>query len=152
MSVTARFLGDPVTWVDARLQLDDWHGLWGGRVLFLSGRGQVVVQRAPAPQHETCHRWRIPADEAHALLALAVHHDVLAFAAPARPRVPDEAPTRLTLRNAQGEQRAVVKLSGDRHAGLEAFYAAVLELERRAQATDPIYTGPFRHTFQPEWD
>lgn len=152
MNATARFLGDPVGWTKAQLHLDDWHGLWGGRRLFLSGRGQVVVQCVPASQRESCYALTLTPAEAAALFSLVGQHDLLAITFPARPLVPDETQARLTLINPAGEARTVVKNGRDQHAGWGAVYTALLDVERHAQATTPLYTGPFRQVFQPEWD
>jgi len=152
LNETTRFLGDPAGWAKAQFHLDDWHGLWGGRRFFLSGRGPVVVQCVPPAQHESCYALTLPPAEAAALFFLAGQQDLLAVTFPARPLVPDETQSRLTLINAAGEARTVVKNGRDRHAGWAALYTTVLDVERRAQQTAALYTGPFRQAFQPEWD
>jgi hypothetical protein len=150
VNATAKFMGAPAAWAGARLRLDDVHGLWGGRVVFVLGRGQVVVQRVWPSQAEERHALQIPPAEAQAPFALCVEQDVLGVTFPARARIPDEACARLTL-VAAGREQAVEKCAHDRHAGFEQVIATLTQLAARAERAERVYAGPFQPGFRPEW-
>lgn len=150
-TLTARFLGQPETWINARLRCDDVHGLWGGRVVYLSGAGQVVVQVVPASRSETRWAWASAPAAAQAVFARCAEGDVLAARWAPRPLVPDESQTRLTLVNAAGAQQSVVKLAHDPHAALAQIFLAAHHLADQAAHTAPLYQGLFDDCFQPAW-
>lgn len=151
MNATAEFLGAPAAWAGARLRLDDVHGLWGGRVVFIAGLGQVVAQRVSAAQAEARHGLEIAPAEAQALFALCAEQDVLSATFPARPLIPDEARARLTLVAVGGQERTVARWAHDRHAGLEQVAAALGQIADRAAGARLLYAGSFQAGFRPEW-
>lgn len=152
MSATADFLGAPETWGPARLCLDDVHGLWGGRVLYLSGGGALVLQQVPPGRIEARYSLTVPAAEAQAVLALCAAHDVLTVRFPPRPLIPDEANTRLTLVNAAGAPQTVARWAHDPpHTGLAEVLQALHALAVRALETPVQARGPFDAHYRPAW-
>ena len=151
MTLTAGFLGAPADWAAARLRLDDVHGLWGGQVLYLSGQGQVLVQRVPPGRVEARFVMAIAPAEAQAVFALCVEQDVLAMAFPPRALIPDEACVRLTLVSAAGRAQSVTKCAHDPHAGFAAVSAALRPIAERAAQAGPVAPGPFDAEFRPAW-
>jgi hypothetical protein len=148
---TAKFLGDPARWVDARLRFSDVHGLWGGRVVFAAGDGRVVVQSVSPAQHEARHALTAPPAEVRALLALCAEHDLLAVTGAARPILPDEVYAALTLVNAAGEARTAGCWGADAPAGFDRLLAGLAQLEARAQAAPATYRGRPEFDFAPDW-
>ncbi len=141
---TARFLGDPTTFQQARLTLEDVHGLWGGRVVTVAGSGEAVVRTlSPAPWERRC-EFRLEPDRVHELFALCVEQDLLSITFPARPTIrPDETRPVITLTNGAGTSHSVGCWAGDpRDPRFETIYAALLQLEHHAATLVPDYEGP----------
>jgi hypothetical protein len=84
-----------------------------------------------------------------ALLQALVDCDFVTIDFPLRPIRPDEARPEITLTNPAGQRRTVGKWAGDRHAGFERVYQALLEVARQAQAGPALYDGAYDADFAP---
>lgn len=110
----------------ARLELDDVHGLHGGRRLIVHGDGRAEVETIPAGRHG---QGKV---NASALFELVVQNDLLGFVnPPRRPIVPDEACPQIKLVNAGGEERVRGVWSNDDVPPFRRVYQALLELEKQ---------------------
>ena len=141
---TARFLGDPVTFPQARLTLNDVHGLWGGRVVTVAGAGAVVVRTVSPARWERRSEFRLEPARVRELLALCIEQDLLSVTFPARAAIrPDETRATITLTNAAGAGCSVGCWAGDpRDPRFETIQAPLLALERHAGNLEPVYEGP----------
>lgn len=79
--------------------MDDWHGLWGGRVIVVHGDGNTTLSLYPVPQWERRFELQLDSLEARQLLELCIRHDLLSITfAPRTCIYPDEVRPTLTFR------------------------------------------------------
>lgn len=151
MNQTSAFLGAWSAWNHARITLHDLHGLWGGRVIRVDGDGWALVRVAPIPQWERRFVLSLPPAEGQHLRALLIEHDFLTITFPQRHAFyPDETQTVITLMNAGGNIHRVTRWAADPpNARFEAIYAALRQLEQRAQNQKPTYEGSFDSDYMP---
>jgi hypothetical protein len=151
LNATAAFLGGPDDQMRARIVLDDVHGLWGGRQVWVQANGpaggRALVRRVPVPGHEQRSVVPVSADEVQGLLEAVLASDFLSIRFEPRPIVPDETHAVITLTNRRGECASVAKWARDRHPGFEAVYAALLALEARPGRL--VFEGPFDPDYAP---
>ncbi|RLB54785.1 MAG: hypothetical protein DRJ42_08085 [Deltaproteobacteria bacterium] len=131
---TSSFLGSPEEWLRCKLELDQFHGLYGGNQVHLLGSGVGAV-RAMAGNMER----RFPLDVglagARAVFELAVEIGFLELAVDPRPGVPDETSYGLALTNASGERHALRKWARDSNPPFERLRAALNELAKETSKT-----------------
>lgn len=147
---TAEVLGPEAGWGDARVELRDVHGLWGGRDVRVRGTGQVVVREVDRTQVETRFEATIPRDEARALLRLAADVDVLNAAVPERAGAPDEARPAIVVGSPVSVDRAVSKWERDPVPAFDRVRAALEALAKRiAAAEQPTFRGAYDRGWRP---
>jgi len=136
MNQTSDFLGDPATWSGARVTLDDVHGLWGGHRIMIEGDGHVVVETVGPARGQSGHVEAVVSlEEAHTLLAECVNRDLVSIQIPLPPTLlPDSVCTRLTLRNANGQDHIAIGWTGsETHPHFDALVRMVLDIATRVQ-------------------
>ena len=161
---TEAFLGGRSRWVNARVELYDVQGLFGGRNVLVTGTGTVLVQVvSPAKKGLEEKRYarvaagtpdRVP-PEVTELLERAVRRDFVTIRSDDRPGIPDEARIEIVLTNGDGDSREVAfwestpvlpmdskESDGNRfhsiYAGLKRFQS---ELEKSGK---PVYQGAYK--------
>jgi len=161
---TENFLGGRSRWVDARVELLDVQGLFGGRNVLVTGAGSVWVQ-VVSPDREGLRETRyeqivsrVPAEpppEVAELLECAVRNDFVTLRSDDRPGIPDEARIRIRLTNRDGTIREAAFWEGtpalpaeagntDR-ARFDALYARIRGFQANLEKTrPPVYQGPYR--------
>ena len=137
-------MGDEPQWLDARVELDDVQGLWGGRRIAIGGAGRLVVQVVEPGQWERRFELTVEPDEWRRLVALLIENNLLTIQPAERAGIPDEARPSLTVVNAAGECWSVSKWAGVKDERFDAVYAALRRLETLTVHLDPVYRGPFR--------
>ena len=143
MNQTEQFLGEPAEWPAAALQLQALQGLWGGRIITVSGAGQVVARLVARGMWERRYVWQMNAAATQTLFALFIHHDFAALALPLRPGIPDETLIQLSLTNSQGTIMTHAQWQTDSHPIFNTLSAALLKLESQTETLEPVYAGPY---------
>ena len=143
MNQTEQFLGEPTEWPTAALQLHALQGLWGGRIITVSGSGQVVVRLVGRGMWEQRYEWWLDAAATHTLFSLFIHHDFAALSLPTRPGIPDETLSQLSLTNSQGKIIIQAQWQNDSHPIFDTLTAALLKLEAQTETLSPVYAGPY---------
>lgn len=143
MNQTEQFLGKPTEWPAAALQLHALQGLWGGRIITVSGAGRVVARLVSRGMWEQRFEWQLDAAATQALFALFIHHDFAALSLPLRPGIPDETLTQLSLTNSQGTIKIHAQWQTDSHPIFDTLTAAILKLESQNETLLPVYAGPY---------
>lgn len=141
MNQTEQFLGEPTEWPAAALQLHALQGLWGGRIITISGSGQVVVRLVSRGMEEQRYEWQMAATQT--LFVLFIQHDFASLIIPTRLGVPDETLVQLSLTNSQGETITQAKWQNDSHPIFDTLTAALLNLESQTETLTPAFTGPY---------
>jgi hypothetical protein len=161
---TMDFLGGRSRWVDARVELLDVQGLFGGRNVLVTGAGSVWVQIVSPDRQglrETRYEQvvsRIPAEpppEVAELLECAVRNDFVTLRSDDRPGIPDEARIRIRLTNRDGTTREAAFWEGNPalHADggntdrtrFDALYTRIRGFQANLEKTrPPVYQGPYR--------
>lgn len=136
---TSRFLGSPEEWQRCRLELDQFHGLYGGNQVHLLGSGLGVVRMMGGNMER-----RFPLDvglaSARAVFELALEIDFVQLTVDSRPGVPDETHHGLALTNAAGQRHTLRKWARDSNPPFERLQAALNELAKERGAP-PEYQG-----------
>lgn len=134
MNETQRFLGDKTTWAQAAARLDDVQPLWGGRRVWVTGRGEVTVQVVAPGGHERQVGLLIHPAGWAALVQQFIDQDFLTISPAERPGRPDEARPTLTLTNPAGAQYSLSKWAGVPAPRFDVLYRAFLALAEQALA------------------
>lgn len=147
---TQTFLGDETTWSAVHIELSDVQGLWGGRSIFVSGTGRVVVQVVTEGMYERRYEFALTEAEVRRLLQVCIANDLLTIRIAERMGIPDEARPEIALVNAAGERWTLAKWQGVRNARFDAIYAGLLGIETLTRSLEPVYSGPFMWEYVPE--
>lgn len=131
---TSGFLGAPEECLRCRLELDQFHGLYGGTQVHLLGSGVGAV-RAMAGGMERRFSLDVGLAAARAVFELAVEIDFLQLAVDPRPGVPDETSHALALTNAAGERHALRKWARDSNPQFQRLQDALNELAKERSET-----------------
>ncbi len=140
---TEQFLGERTTWPAAALQLHALQGLWGGRIITISGAGQVVVRLVERGMWEQRYEWQLDAAATQTLFALFIHHNFAALSLTLRPGIPDETLSQLSLTNSQGTIITHAQWQTDSHPIFDSLSTAILKLESQTETLSPVYAGPY---------
>ncbi len=140
---TEGFLGEQAEWPAAALQLHALQGLWGGRIITVSGAGQVVARLVGRGMWEQRYEWWLDAAATQTLFALFIHHNFAALSLPLRPGIPDETLVKLSLTNSQGKIMTHAQWQTDSHPIFDSLIAALLKLESQTETLEPVYAGPY---------
>lgn len=143
MNQTEQFLGQQTEWPAAALQLHALQGLWGGRIITVSGTGQVVARLVGRGMWERQYVWQMDAAATQTLFALFIHHDFAALSLPLRPGIPDETLIQLSLTNSQGTIITHAQWQTDSHPIFDTLSTALLKLESQTETLEPVYAGPY---------
>lgn len=143
MNQTEQFLGQQTEWPAAALQLHALQGLWGGRIITVSGTGQVVARLVGRGMWERQYVWQMDAAATQTLFALFIHHDFAALSLPLRPGIPDETLIQLSLTNSQGTIITYAQWQTDSHPIFDTLSTALLKLESQTETLEPVYAGPY---------
>ncbi|MEI2613260.1 MAG: hypothetical protein V9G20_31885 [Candidatus Promineifilaceae bacterium] len=143
MNQTEQFLGQQTEWPAAALQLHALQGLWGGRIITVSGTGQVVARLVGRGMWERRYVWQMDAAATQTLFALFIHHDFAALSLPLRPGIPDETLIQLSLTNSQGTIITYAQWQTDSHPIFDTLSTALLKLESQTETLEPVYAGPY---------
>jgi hypothetical protein len=131
---TSSFLGSPEEWLRCRLELDQFHGLYGGNQVHLLGSGVGAVRVMGGNMER-----RFPLDVglagARAVFELAVEIDFLQLAVDTRPGVPDETHHGLALTNAAGERHALRKWARESNPRFQRLQDALNEFAKERSET-----------------
>jgi len=136
---TSIFLGPRDAWPRCQIELDQFHGLYGGSRVYLLGSGVGAVRVMGGNMER-----RFPLDVGRAALGvfeLAVELDFLRLSVDSRPGVPDETHHGLALTNASGERHALRKWARDANPEFERLQAA-LEAIAKERGEHASYVGP----------
>ncbi len=136
----------------ASVALYDVQGLYGGRNLYLTGEGTLLVSTVTPGLREQRHRLQLPAADVAALERLLFDaHPIGAIAIPERMGVPDEARPALRVTTRAGAEREVAKWANDVHEDFDALYRALLALETRAvEEGERVFDGEFSWDWRPD--
>jgi len=147
---TQTFLIDESSWHAANIHLRDVQGLWGGRLISVSGAGRTTVQVISPAMVE--HRYQFNLDEAQTwrLLSIFIQHDFVSIECTERMGFPDEARPTIMLINVNGQRCTISKWAGVQEPRFDAIYAELLEIEALTENPKPIYSGPFDGEYIPE--
>ncbi len=119
---TEKFLGDKENWSDIKMELQDIHGLWGGRNITVLGSGkataQIVTPSVVPPQtvvdpntsyglYQKTYEFSIEDVELNSLIDLFIKNDFLTIDIKNRLGIPDESKPKIVLTNPDGQYRAV---------------------------------------------
>ncbi len=140
---TEQFLGERTTWPAAALQLHALQGLWGGRIITISGAGQVVARLVGRGMWEQRYEWHLDAAATQTLFALFIHHNFAALSLTLRPGIPDETLSQLSLTNSQGTIITHAQWQTDSHPIFDSLSTAILKLESQTETLSPVYAGPY---------
>ncbi len=143
MNQTEQFLGQQTEWPAAALQLHALQGLWGGRIITVSGTGQVVARLVGRGMWERRYVWQMDAAATQTLFALFIHPDFAALSLPLRPGIPDETLIQLSLTNSQGTIITYAQWQTDSHPIFDTLSTALLKLESQTETLEPVYAGPY---------
>jgi hypothetical protein len=105
-AVTKRFLGNPETWRDAKIELDDIHDVWGGKCITVYGDGTAFVKIVDLGQTAETYRMELEEEQVPQLFEVVLKNDVLSLEEGVT-QGEDEVCTRLSITNARGETRTV---------------------------------------------
>ena len=133
---TVEFLGDPTTWRDVRVSLDDMHGLWGGRRIMVTGTGEAVIELVqPIGRRSGRFEVWLNPEDVQQLLTRFIENDFLTLVIPSPEKIiPDSVHTSITLTNASGAEHTVGCWSGtESDVRFEKLVQALLEIEARIQ-------------------
>lgn len=140
---TEEFLGKQTEWPAAALQLYALQGLWGGRIITVSGAGRVVARLVSRGMWEQRYEWWLDAAATQTLFALLIYHDFAALSLTLRPGIPDETLSQLSLTNSQGTIITHAQWQNDSQPIFDALTAAILNLESQTETLEPVYAGPY---------
>lgn len=140
---TQQFLGEQTEWPAAALQLHALQGLWGGRIITVSGAGRVVARLVERGMWERRYVWQMDAAAAQTLFALFIHQNFAALSLTLRPGLPDETLSQLSLTNSQGTIIIHAQWQTDSHPIFDSLNAAILKLESQTETLSPVYAGPY---------
>jgi len=143
MNQTEQFLGEQTKWPAAALQLHALQGLWGGRIITVSGSGQVMARLVGQGMWEQRYEWQMAAAATQTLFALFIHYDFAALSLPSRLGLPNETLIQLSLINSQGKIITQAQWQDDSHPIFDTLSAAILKLESHTQMLEPVYAGPY---------
>lgn len=129
-----------------RVILRDVQGLWGGRDLWLSGDGRLVVNVVDPRKGATAvsqYGLQLGGDQLADTAKLVAARDFFKIEIPGRPGVPDEARPTINVRLTDGTEKAVAKWANDKHADFDAIYHHLLSLCKLAQEKGKLlFQGP----------
>ena len=148
-SKTATFFGPEQTWGDARIELQDVHGLWGGQAIYVEGSGRCVVQLVDKSLTSRVWNVKLQAREAQVIIKQAIEQDLLALEIPDRMGVPDEARHALLLVNGGEQIRELDKWENDKVQRFDLIVNALKGLMQKVQGEQPDAQGPFDPTWRP---
>lgn len=143
MRQTEKFLGEQTRWPAAALQLHAIQGLWGGRIITISGTGQVMARLVSRGMWEQRYEWQLDAAAILSFFSLFIHHDFVALTLPTRHGLPDETQILLSLTNHQGQTITQSQWQNDPHPPFAALTNAILRLESQTETLEPVYVGPY---------
>jgi hypothetical protein len=177
-NATAAFLGERVAWADARVELVDVQGLFGGRSVLVTGRGAVLVQVVEVGARGLQEKWyarvarealegeALPEGEAPAemrrLLETAIAHDFSTIRSDDRPGLPDEARMRIILTNGSGASQSAAFWEGSSATSpgggesgrrrFDALYTELRKFQAEMESTAaPLYEGPYESGAWENW-
>jgi len=149
------FLGSEADRVRCRLTVSD--SSQDGWSMFLDGEGRLAVVLISylalgPPPTERRYRMQLTIDQAHAIFARCIEHDLVAAQDSShtiRPNRPGEPTVALTLRNPAGQRLELCRPIGVTHSALDAVVASVRKYVRVPQTQKPEYEGPYRAFWTP---
>lgn len=152
---TAVFLGPQQDRVRCRLTVSD--SSQDGWSVFLDGEGRLAVVQVSylalgPPPTERRFRMQLTIDQAHAMFARCIEHDLVALHTSQlgmRPSRPGEPMVTLTLRNPAGQRLELRKPSGMAIPALDAVVTTAREHVRVPHTQKPEYEGPYRAFWTP---
>jgi hypothetical protein len=147
-NVTGNFLGPADQWPRCGLELQDVHPLFGGEAVLVEGSGACVIRVVRKGQEER-YSLKLASDEALSLWKLCIGNDLLGVEVPQRVGVMDEARPEITLRNAAGQTRSVVKWARQKVQGFDSVYEALLKLVDKTETLKPGYEGKYEPGWKP---
>jgi hypothetical protein len=129
--ITKTFLGNPDTWRDAKIEIDEIDAVWGGKCITVYGDGTAFVKIVDLSKSEETYRLQLGAGEAPNIFDALLKNDVLAGSG--LEQDPDVEPndlnhvlTRLIITNAAGEMRTFCHVEGGPpHPEFEAVRDAI---------------------------
>lgn len=149
-NVTATFLGSGAELQKIKMSLADTMYWSGGRDITVNGDGKSTVvtvwndpTKKPRGFYRKEYELNLTNDEVKKIIDLFIENDFLTLKIKERQGVPDEPHPVITLTNANGESRALMKWEGDKVERFDNIYAAFLALEQRAKATKPLKDTKF---------
>ena len=148
-NATQNFLGGESLWSDARVELNDVQGLWGGLNISVAGTRRAVVQRVLPGMMELRYEFELDAAAWRRLLEVLVANDFVTIRPAERPGIPDEARPRITLVNAANDRRSVAKWAGVEDARFEAVYRALMQVESLTGSLEPVRVEPEQDSMNP---
>ncbi|MBM4037630.1 MAG: hypothetical protein FJ290_03870 [Planctomycetes bacterium] len=129
-----------------RVVLRDVQGLWGGRDLWLSGDGKLIVNVVdPRKGAKAVSQYglQLSVEQLAATAKLVAERGFFKIEIPNRPGVPDEARPTITVRLTDGAEKTVAKWANDKHADFDAIYGRLLSLCKLAQEKGKLlFQGP----------
>mgnify|MGYP000052914573 CR=1 FL=1 len=134
------------------LVLRDVQGLHGGRNVYVSANGSVVVQRVRSSEtglYERRFGFKLDAKELAALLALLEKYPPAKFHIAPRPGIPEQARTEISLHRGEGIV-TIAKWENDRHPDFDRAYSRLLQFESRYKDCKPLWEGKYNPDWRPE--
>lgn len=141
---TKEFLGDESTWDKIQIELKDVQGLYGGRNMFISGSGEVVVEivKPNPPKSLLTHKYQfmLSDSEINRLINMFIEKDFLTIIVSNRKGIPDESKPEIKLKNANGEGHSVAIWAGDleENKRFADIYQELLMIEKRTENLKPL--------------
>jgi hypothetical protein len=150
VNATQVFLGDASQSGNARIELNDVQGLWGGRNISVAGSRRAIVQRVQPGLIERRYEFELDAATWTRLLEVLVATDFLTIRPAERPGIPDEPRPCVTIVNAQGERRSVAKWAGVEDVRFDGVYRTLLQLASLTEMLEPVHVEPYRGSINPD--
>lgn len=110
---TSAFLGEKDNWKNAKIELLNVHGLYGGINVYISGSGKSLIQEVEKEKTDTgglrecTYEFKLAEEVLQNLFDLIVKNDFIALKIEDRMGIPDETRITVVLTNADGESHEI---------------------------------------------
>jgi len=138
---TEKFLGDESKWEDIKIELKDIQGLFGGRNISISGKGETIVEIAMLGLEgldTKTYNLLLSELEIKEIINTFIKNDFITIIAEERSGIPDEARPKIILTNAEGNQYKIAVWGNDLQENdrFLNIYQELLLIEKKAETAD----------------
>jgi len=132
-----------------KVSLLDVQGLFGGRNVYVSADGVVIVQSVDRGMYERRFKGRLKPEQLLELSTALTRSGFFTLQIPDRLGVPDEARPTITVTLKSGASRSVARWANDKNAAFDVVYGLLKRFEKQHSSGSPARTGRYNHDWRP---